>query len=85
MESIVELLSPDGWICEVVHSAPRAFSPIGWKPSRFAVPGDPRPPSAGMQAHAFATAEEAMMAAYRERLQRDALHREVEALRGRSG
>jgi hypothetical protein len=36
-----------------------------------------------MQVYAFATAQEAMMAAYRERLQREALYREVEARRGR--
>jgi hypothetical protein len=84
MASIVELRAPDGWICEVVQSGSGAFSPAAWKPSCSAGLGS-LPPSAGMQVYAFATAQEAMMAAYRERLQREALHHEVEALRGRSG
>jgi hypothetical protein len=85
MESIVELLAPDGWICEVVRSGSSAFSPAAWKPSRSAALGGTRPPSAGMQVYAFATPQEAMMAAYRERLQREVLHRQVEARRGRRG
>ena len=74
MAMMVEVQAPDGWICEVLEVSPGGFSPRRWKLGAGHVVG-PRPndPSGGLRAYKFRSATEAMMTAYRERLQRDAL------------
>jgi len=76
---VVEFKSPDGWICEILQRADGAFSPLRWKDGlgnggAQVVPHDPSP---GLQEHGFPSAKEAMMAAWRERLHRDYLRRNL--------
>ena len=71
MPIAIEVRAPDGLICLVDHVA-TGFCPIRWdtrgRDSSIYVPKEP---SAGLKEHVFATAEAAMMAAYRERLQQE--------------
>ena len=66
-----QLKAPDSWTCEVHASATGSFSPMSW----CAPDGRTATVSEGIRQHAFATADDAMMAAYRERLNRDVLRR----------
>jgi hypothetical protein len=76
--NVVEVKSPDGWICEIIQSADGSFSPVRWKDGQDSgVPRAASDPSPGIREHAFPTAKEAMMAAWRERLHRDYLRRNL--------
>ena len=70
MPKAIEVRAPDGLICRVAHSAV-GYSPIRWNGHIDGSVYVPKEPSAGLRAHVFATAQAAMMAAYRERLQQE--------------
>jgi hypothetical protein len=71
MPTTIEIEAPDGWICEVVDLGESLFSPREWKRGAK-VNGDapPEPVSPGIRQFIFKSADEAMMCAYRERMQR---------------
>jgi len=73
---IVEVRSPDGWICEIDERGSDMFSPRRWRNGHDGA-AEADDPSAGLQAFSFLTARDAMMAAFRERLHRDYLRRNV--------
>ena len=68
MADVNEVRAPDGLVCEIVRSA-WGFSPTRWNGPIDGSNYVPKEPSPGMRAHIFGTAEAAMMAAYRERVQ----------------
>jgi hypothetical protein len=74
MSSTIDVEAPDGWICEVVDDGEGSYIPVCWKPSSISwAPEDLAQPSPGLRRYIFCSAEEAMMAAFRERLQRECL------------
>ena len=68
---LIEFESPDGWICQIAVDDDGFFAPRRWKGRQGTDGGSSTgDPSLGLQQYAFRSATEAMMAAYRERLQR---------------
>ena len=69
----IKVRAPDGWTCVVAEDGD-VFSPVQWRDVLNCVRTSPAP-SPGLREHAFSSPEEAMDAAYQERLNRDYLGR----------
>jgi len=71
MRATIDVEAPDGWICEVTDGGEGTYVPVAWKRSAKAAPGAKiQAPSFAIRRYIFTSPEEAMLAAFRERLQR---------------
>ena len=67
---MIKVRAPDGWTCVVAQDGD-VFLPVQWRDASDRL--HRHAPSPGLREHPFSSPEEAMDAAYRERLNRDHL------------